>query len=189
MNRLITFLAVMMLGFTAGNAQIVTQGSIEAISNDATATVDFDLTRAMVKGQSLEEYIEILSLTKGPHYDERFEFEMRDILGQFINEFNDVNGQIFMTVSDKPTLHMTIAIKQLSPKGNVADCDYVFWKYGIDDPLCVISMNIKEGRFGSFTNLLGDVFRESGEKLAKYLKKQIKAVRKKQKKNNSYNDI
>lgn len=48
--------------------------------------------------------------------------------------------------------------------------------------LAAIAMSSKDGRIGSFTNLMGDAFERAGKDFGKYSKKMIKAELKKKKK-------
>lgn len=156
-------------------AQEVTQGSIRSLQGCRVATVLFDFTNAQVDGAPLSDVVDTQIYENGASYTSEFEKDKRDIISDFIEEFNDTNCPILLTVASSPQILMNVKVQQISRKGNCVSCDYVFVaKEDPDNPLLIVSMTAKDGRFGSFTNLMGDAFERAGKNLGKYLKKQLK---------------
>lgn len=181
-----TFFLLFLITTLSATAQKITAGDISKIPGGSTACTKFDFSTTTVAGQSFEDFIEIKAISDSYTDIEELKRDINNVLGQFIEEFNDNVDLITLSLNKKADIRLTIVIKEMSRKGNYADCDYIFSRSDSTDPLLVISMTTKEGRLGSFTNLMGDVFREAGEDLAKFMTKS--SVKKKTKKSKDSTD-
>lgn len=162
-------------------AQELVQGTFDSLNNIHVATVQFDFSQARVEEAPFEDFVGLLAFEDGSKFREAFDKDINDILIDFIEEFNDTNCPILLTVSPNPETVLTIKVKEISRKGNAISCDYIISNKPDSNPIAIISMASKNGRVGSFTNLMGDAFERAGKDLGKYLKKQLKDVNKKQK--------
>ncbi len=187
MKKITAFLLLFLISTLSTTAQKIIAGDILKIPGGSTFYTTFDFSTTTVAGQPFEDFIEIKAVSDS-YTDTDIDELKRDIisvLGQFIEEFNDNADLLKLSVRKKNDLQLTIVIKEMSRKGNSADCDYIFSRSNSTDPLLVISMTTKEGRFGSFTNLMGDVFREAGENLANFMTKALKSSSKKKTKDST----
>jgi len=128
----------------------------------------------MVGNESLDDYIQLMTFKNGDNYATQFKNEMDGVIADFIDEYNDTNCTPILTVSDKPEISMLISIENISRNGNTITANYIFTNKESGNVLVVIQMTAKDGRCGSFTNLMGDAFEEAGRKLGKYIKKNLK---------------
>lgn len=163
-------------------AQELIQGSYEPLTDVRVASVELDVTHADIGGQTLQDFIEFKTFEEGEGYSKEFDREIREILGDFIDEFNDTNAPITLTVSSSPKILLTIRVNHISRKGNEISCHYIFSERATGNYLATIDMTCKDGRIGSFTNLMGDAFEKAGKNFGKYSKKMLKAELKKKKK-------
>lgn len=181
MYRFITIYLLLALSSVFVKAQELVQGTLGSINNIYVATVQFDFSQAKVEEVPLEDFVGLLAFEDGSKFREAFDKDINDILIDFIEEFNDTNCQMLLTVSPNSETVLTIKVKKISRKGNSVSCDYIITNKPDSKPIVIISMTSKDGRVGSFTNLMGDAFEKAGKDLGKYLKKQLKDANKKQK--------
>lgn len=163
-------------------AQELIQGSFDPLTNVRVASVELDIAHADIGGQTLQDFIEFKTFEEGEGYSKEFDKDLREILGDFIDEYNETNAPITLTVSSSPTILLTIRVNHISRKGNEISCHYIFSDRASSVVLAAIAMSSKDGRIGSFTNLMGDAFERAGKDFGKYSKKMIKAELKKKKK-------
>ena len=183
MRRIVTICLAFVLSSVLVKAQELIQGSFGSLMNTRVVTVQLDLSQACVEGAPLEDFLGLMSFEDGAQYQAAFQKDLRDILADFIDEFNDTNCPILLTVSPKPDTAMTIRVKEISRKGNCISCDYQIASKADNKPILTITMTSKDGRIGSFTNLMGDAFERAGKDLGKYIKKQLKNENKKKQNN------
>lgn len=181
MHRFVTICLLLALSSFFVRAQELVQGTFGSLNNIYVATVQFDFSQAKVEEVPFEDFVGLLAFEDGSKFREAFDKDINDILIDFIEEFNDTNCLMLLTVSPNPETVLTIKVKEISRKGNSVSCDYIITNKPDSNPIVIISMASKDGRVGSFTNLMGDAFEKAGKDLGKYLKKQLKDANKKQK--------
>lgn len=161
-------------------AQELQQGSFEPLLSCRVASVQFDFSKTTVEGLPLSDFIENQSYIEGEDYRQYFLKAQQEVTGDFIEEFNDTDCPILLTTSKSPSpITMIVKVHEVNRKGNQLNCSYEFYKQDDSIVLCVIGMTSKDGRVGSFTNLMGDAFEKAGKDLGKYMKKQLKQANKK----------
>lgn len=180
--RFITTCIALVLSVISLRAQELVQGSFRSLAEIRVVSVKWDLSKVDIEGQTINDFIEFKSYEEGQDYYDDFEKDIREILGDFIDEFNDTNGPISLTVSSSPKVILTIQVNRISRKGNEVTCRYIFSDKATGEILTMVAMTSKDGRVGSFTNLMGDAFEKAGKDLGKYTKKMLKAELKKRKK-------
>lgn len=180
--RFITTCIALVLSVISLRAQELVQGSFESLTDVHVVSARWDLSNADIGGQTFEDFIELKSYEEGTDYHDEFEKDIREILGDFIEEFNDTNSPIALTVGPSPKVLLTIKINRVSRKGNEVTCRYIFSDKTTGEILTMVAMTSKDGRIGSFINLMGDAFEKAGKDLGKYTKKMLKAELKKRKK-------
>lgn len=180
MSRIIICI-ILALSTLSLKAQELVQGNFISLLDTHIITVQFNFSQADIDGLSIEEFIEFKTFEKGLDYSHEFNEDKRAIIGDFIEEFNDTNSPIILTVSSNTNIVLIVNVNRISRKGNMVNCNYVFYNKANDEIIASVSMTSKEGRIGSFTNLMGDAFEKAGKRLGKYIKKMLRAERKKQK--------
>lgn len=180
--RYIALCVSLVLSILTLKAQELIQGSYESLIDTRVVSVEFDIAHATIGGQTLQDFIEFKTFEEGEGYSKEFDKDLREILGDFIDEYNETNAPITLTVSSSPTILLTIRVNHISRKGNEISCHYIFSDRASGVVLAAIAMSSKDGRIGSFTNLMCDAFERAGKDFGKYSKKMIKAELKKQKK-------
>lgn len=173
-QRITAILMLLLLSWVDAQAQQITQGSFGALSGVHVATVEYDFSKAMVEAEPLIDFVKTANLVAEDEYLVAFERAQKEVIAEFIEEFNESNCPILLSVSDRPSVVLIISVKQISRNGNTVICDYTFKDKSKGAIILNIAMTAKDGRIGSFTNLMGDAFAEAGKKLGKYMKKNLK---------------
>lgn len=170
---LIAGLVTLAVSLTA-NAQELTEGSYRALVGIRTACAQIDFSKATVDGIPFVEYAEYDGYKSRKAFREDYEEDILDLLGDFIEEFNDVESPIRLTVNRRVETRLDINVRKVVTNGSQFWADFVFWDKESGDVLASFDMEAEDGRAGSFMNLLGDAMEEAGEKLARHLKKNIR---------------
>lgn len=173
-QRISAILMLLLLYLVDAQAQQIKQGSFGALSGVRVATVEYDFSKAMVEAEPLIDFVQTTYLVVGDEWLVAFESAQKEVIAEFIEEFNESNCPILLSVSDRPSVVLIISVKQISRNGNTVICDYTFKDKSTGAIILNIAMTAKDGRIGSFTNLMGDAFAEAGKKLGKYMKKNLK---------------
>lgn len=153
--RLIGCLMILIASNGQLNAQRLQQGSFEPLLNVHAVSVQFDFSQTMVEGLPLNDFIQNIAISEGEQYVKDIDKDRNEIIGDFIEEFNDSNGPILLAVAKKvSSINLTVNVKGISRKGNKVDCDYIFSDSVENKNICTIVMVSQDGRVGSFTNLM-----------------------------------
>ena len=155
-------------------AQELTEGSYRALVGIRTACAQIDFSKATVDGIPFAEFAEYDGYNSRKAFREDYEEDILDLLGDFIEEFNDVESPIRLTVNRRVETRLDINVRKVVTNGSQFWADFVFWDKESGDVLASFYMEAEDGRVGSFMNLLGDAMEEAGEKLARHLKKNIR---------------
>lgn len=172
--RNIIIFILLILSCNCGNAQQVTQGAISTLQRLRAATVRYDFSNAMVGNESYKDFVQSMIYKEGDDFTTKFDEDLVEIISDFIEEYNDTNSPLILTTNKDTKATMTIYVKYISSDGNKVEADYVFTDKETEKLLVSIQMTAKDGRCGSFTNLMGDAFEAAGKKLGKYIKKNLK---------------
>jgi len=144
----------------------------DGLDGNSMATLIIDFSQTTVGGLPLDEFLNDTAQT------EDFDYETRKYYADFIKRFNDRCSRIMLTRTEGKPLTLTVKILTVNRKGNEATCDYIFTDTASGKVLLTVNGRTREGRIGSFSNLVGDVVREAGGDfggfLSKYLKKRMK---------------
>lgn len=178
MIRYISIILFLALGIMSAKSQEMIQGSFAPLLDYRVATVNLDLSCTDVAGQTIEDFIKFKTYEEGENYPTEFQKDVKSITGDFIDEFNDTNCPLLLTAGYENPLNLTAKVETISRKGNSISCKYIFWQSTIDSPIVIIQLTSKDGRVGSFTNLMGDAFEKAGKDLGKYVKRQLKQAQK-----------
>lgn len=158
-------------------AQTVTQGSLRPLLGVRAMGVKLDFSDTRVEGLRLNDYLQDLYYAHGGNHRADFDRDKREMLSEFMEEFNDAGAPLILTISRDVPMHMTVVVKEVNRKGNAVRCEYVIRKRN-GEKVAVVEMVSKDGRIGSFTNLMGDAFEKAGEDLGRFVRRAMKKERK-----------
>lgn len=179
MYRLLMTYIILVLSCLFMDAQEIVQGTWSPLLDKRVVSVKCNFAHAIVESLSFDDFVKNEVFMGASDYQRGFENDKRDIIAEFIEEFNDTNSSILLSINPAYETLLTINVKEISRKGNAIACDYVFSCGEGTTPFLTVSMFTKNGRVGSFTNLMGDAFEKAGKNLGKYSKKMLKAENKK----------
>lgn len=155
-------------------------GELMPLLNAGVVNVVYDLSDASVEGIPLQSFLKKKDLKdKKRDYIQYFEDEFKTCVSKFIDNANDEMDIIRLTYANNSIpIRLIIKVRHISDRGNNNICDYVFVDTTSGKEIAGIRMETKEGSLGSFTNLMGDCFKEAGSKFGGALEKELKKVRK-----------
>jgi len=95
------------------------------------------------------------------------ESRLRDFVALACDKMKDIRFIWRQDLAYKVICNM----KAINGKGQHADCDYTFIDNRTGKTLAVVNVECKGGKFGTFTNLLGDSMKDSTKKVVNLMKK------------------
>ncbi len=181
----LSFLIVAILGCVATmSAQKLTEGSLEPIYGQSVINCVFDYSQLEAAGMPLQEFIEWKTADdkNGEDFGPKFDRGVKSAQMNFMEKANDKLKDVRFAKKDNAEYTLTVKMLTIDKPGRENTCEYIFTKTGSTEPIAVITMDGKGGRFGSFTNLMNDAFKDGGEQFGDFLNKQFKQIAKEQKK-------
>lgn len=178
MYRLLLVNIALVISVITTCGQELKQGSLRLLSGVDAVGASIDFSDARVDGMKFEDYLEYTSFYDDDDDSKSFFSEARELLKDFIDEFNDTDCPLLLTASRTPRVSLTIVVKSVSRKGNEVACSYVFADEVTGTTLATVGMTSKDGSVGTFANLMSDAFERAGKDLGKYIKKQLKIAQK-----------
>lgn len=177
--------SMIVIGATA-SAQKLTEGSLEPIFGQAVINCVFDYSQLEAAGMPLQEFIEWKTADdkNGEDFAPKFDRGIKSAHMNFMEKANDKLKDVRFAKKDNAEYTLTVKMLTIDKPGRENTCEYVFTKTGSTEPVAIITMDGKGGRFGSFTNLMNDAFKDGGEQFGEFLNKQFKQIAKEQKKKN-----
>lgn len=140
-------------------------------------TVVCDLSEASVEGMPLNTYIYDKYADKEDP-EAYFEEKFSQILNRFVSNANEKLKMVRLSQNADSKVILVIKIRHISSRGNNCVSDYVLIDSQTKEVISGIRMEVGEGVIGSFTNLLGDVFKEAGNKFGGKLNDGLKKAEK-----------
>ncbi len=147
-------------------------------------SIVFDFSKAYIDGVPGNRYLELNQHAKAKK-DLTFREELDTYLPEVMQRFNDALGDElkdfrFSLVPGSPYT-LLVRMLEVDKAGRENTSEFIFFNQS-GQPLGGISMKSKGGRFGGFTNLMGDAYEEeAAPALAKAVKKQMKEIKKRSK--------
>lgn len=143
------------------------------------AYVVYDLSDATVEGFQFDDYIQNKFIDKEEGAEDFFYGKFQETLQKFVNRVNDrLNSvKLSMTNASAPVT-LVLKVRVVGERGNKWIVDYVFIDTTTKEVLSGIRMETSEGVLGSFTNLMGDVWREAAEDYGRKLNDSLKKASK-----------
>lgn len=159
------------------SAEKLIQGSLAPLKGQTVIDCTTDFDEAEIGGLPLEEFIEYKS---GDALDRGFEKEYhqaeRDCWMKFVAEANDRMKNVrFARKADAP-YQMTIKLITMDKDGRDNVCHYIFTEKSTGEIIAVVEGKNKGGRFGSFTNLMGDAFEFAGSSFGPWFSRQLRKL-------------
>lgn len=168
--RFITTCIAFVLSVISLRAQELAQGAFGSLTEARVVSVKWDLSKIDIEGQTIDDFIEFKSYEEGQDYHDDFEKDIREILGGFIDEFNNTNEPISLTVSSYPRVILTVQTNRISRKGDEVACNYIFSEKATGEIPTMVTMTSKDGHIGFSTNFMSDAF-EMASKDFEYLRR------------------
>lgn len=147
-------------------------------------SIVFDFSKAYIDGVPGNRYLELNQHAKAKK-DLTFREELDTYLPEVMQRFKDALGDELkdFRFSLAPGSPYTLVVRMLEvdKAGRENTSEFIFFNQN-GQSLGGISMKSKGGRFGGFTNLMGDAYEEeAAPELAKAVKKQMKVIKKRSK--------
>lgn len=186
MKKIIMLLVVALGCITNLSAQKLTEGSLEPVYGQTVINCVFDYSQLEAAGMPLQEFIEWKTADdkNGEDFGPKFERGIKSAHMNFMEKANDKLKDVRLAKKEDAAYTLTVKMLTIDKPGRENTCEYVFTQTGSNEPIAIITMNGKGGRFGSFTNLMNDAFKDGGEQFGEFLNKQFKQIAKEQKKKN-----
>lgn len=184
MKKLMLMVVSLFICGASVSAQKLTEGSLGPIYGQEVINCVFDFMQTEAAGMPLDEFFEWKTAEdkKGEEFGPKFEKAQTSCQMNFMEKANEKLKDV--RLAKKPGAEYTLTVKmlQIDKPGRENVCDYIFTNTATGEQIAVIRMEGKGGRFGSFTNLMNDAFKDGGEQFGEFLNKQFKQIAKEQKK-------
>ena len=169
MNKIIvSLLFSLMLSVNAAAATfVITEGALNTIPTGNPVSVTINFSDATVDGLALNDFLVDIN------HENEFAAEINNYYADFITRFNRYCERLMLTRSGDRNIALTVNVKTINRKGNEATIEYVFTDTSTGQRLAVVMGKTKEGRFGSFSNLVGDVIQEAGGNLGQFVSRHL----------------
>ncbi|MCM1066081.1 MAG: CsgG/HfaB family protein [Muribaculaceae bacterium] len=150
-----------------------------------TVSVVFDFSKAMVDGVSAERFLQLNGQTeakKGLTLEQELNVYLPEVKQRFKDELSDNLKDMRFTFAPGSQFTLLVKMIEVDKPGRNNISDYVFFETASGKVIGGLSFKSSGGRFGGFTNLMGDAYEEeAAPKLAKAVKKQLKEIKKRRK--------
>lgn len=186
MKKVILLLTIAISCIVNMSAQKLTEGSLEPIYGQSVINCVFDYSQLEAAGMPLQEFIEWKTADdkKGEDFGPKFERGVKSAQMNFMEKANEKLKDVRLAKKEDAEFTLTVKMLTIDKAGRENTCEYIFTKTGSTEPVAIITMDGKGGRFGSFTNLMNDAFKDGGEAFGEFLNKQFKQIAKDLKKKN-----
>lgn len=120
-----------------------------------------DLSEAIVMGMTLPQFIEMKrrNAKEIKVFGDEFFYRMNSEVERFLKALNKETKVLF-TYNPQSAISLLIKVRTIDEPGRENVSDYVFIDNNTKQVLTGIRLKSKGGKFGSWTNLLGDAFEE-----------------------------
>jgi len=158
--------------------QKLTSGSLDFLKTAKKVQVQFVYNQATInkKDCSIREYAEMID-SRDEESVGTFMRELDDVCSDHQNDFvallNEKIPRILFGPGRECNYKLTCYLVRVDPKGQNALFQFVFTD-NQDKTLAVIETMKKGGRWGTFTNLLGDSYRDARDGVANMIRKAAK---------------
>lgn len=166
------------------SAQKLTEGSFEPLVGQEVINCVFDFMHTEAAGMPLQEFIEWKTADdkNGEDFAPKFQKAQTSCQMSFMEKANDKLKGVRLAKSPEAEYTLTVKMISIDKPGRENVCDYTFTNTKTGETVAVVRMEGKGGHWGSFTNLMGDAFKDGGEKFGSYLNNQLKKAAKEMKK-------
>jgi|GEM_PF-3488371 len=173
-----TVLTIMLMVFAMTMmGQKVTQGSMDFMKDVHEMSVEFIFDQAQITdrgnmpitdwGPARDAECDQTVGTFMRQLNEEKEDMMRLFVANASKKMKDIR---FIWRQDLP-YKMTCVMRTVNSKGQRANCDYIFTDTRTGETLAIVNVECKGGTFGTFTNLLGDSFKDAFGKVISLMSK------------------
>lgn len=146
------------------NAQNVTKGSFESLSNEKSVRITIDYSESTIDKMLFEAFLEV---------EENWEEGYHDIMQKFIKSLNKYGGGLIYSAKKETNYQLIYKATKVKDDGETYGYLLLLDKGG-NIIGAAEKFNANGGRFGSQTNLMSDAAERLGKKIAQFIKKQTK---------------
>lgn len=159
------------------SAQKLVEGSLLPLKGQTVIDCATDFDSAEIGGLPLDEFMEYQaddSMDRG--FEREYHQAERECWMKFVEEANKRMKLVrFAKKKDAPFL-MTIKLITMDKDGRNNVCHYIFSEKQTGNVIAIVEAKNKGGRFGSFTNLMGDAFEYAGCSFGPWFSRQLRQL-------------
>lgn len=147
-------------------------------------SIVFDFSGSYIDGVPCRRYLELNQHAKAKKdltFREELDTYIPEVMQRFKDAMSDELGDFRFSLAPGSPFTLVVKMLEVDKDGRNNTSEFIFFNEN-GESLGGISLKSKGGRFGGFTNLLGDAYEEdAAPSLAKAVKKQMKEIKKRSK--------
>lgn len=147
-------------------------------------SIVFDFSGSYIDGVPCKRYLELNQHAKAKKdltFREELDTYIPEVMQRFKDAMSDELGDFRFSLAPGSPYTLVVKMLEVDKDGRNNTSEFIFFNEN-GQSLGGISLKSKGGRFGGFTNLLGDAYEEdAAPSLAKAVKKQMKEIKKRSK--------
>lgn len=163
MKKIFVAAVSLLIAMSALNAQTVKKGSMDFLKGQSALQVEYDFSNALVSNtMSIESYVR----SKNPdetfisNYMAAVDKERMELLLYFIDRANSKVDQTIFGADIKADYKMVVKLEAIDSEGRFNTTDVSFVNLSTGEEVALVEFKCRGGRFGTFTNLMGDAFKK-----------------------------
>lgn len=160
---------------TATSAQKLIEGSFYPLKGQTVIDCTTDFDNAEIGGLPLDEFMEYKaddSMDRG--FEREYHQAERECWMKFVDEANKRMKNVRLAKKKDAPFLMTIKLITMDKDGRNNVCHYIFTEKLTGNIIAIVEAKNKGGRFGSFTNLMGDAFEYAGSSFGPWFSRQLR---------------
>lgn len=172
---IITLIITMSSLFEPLFAQKLIEGSLAPLKGQTVIDCTTDFDHADIGGLPLDEFIEYKAddaLDRG--FEREYQQAERECWMKFVDEANKRMKLTRLARKQDAPFLMTIKLITMDKDGRNNVCHYIFTDKNTDQVVAIVEAQNKGGRFGTFTNLMGDAFEYAGSSFGPWFSRQLR---------------
>ena len=175
MKRIVVILCLLTLVCSSVYAQKISDGSFKVLSVPQKIDLEIDFDSGLYKGLTFEELVN--AVCPGVNSQKDWEIKAGSLRGKFMHYLIErIAPKGYMVGSYKngeATYRLTMKINYVSPQGDVS-ANYIISEISTGNKVVEFYDTSEGGMFGTFMNLFGDGLTDAGDRIGKFIIKQIR---------------
>jgi hypothetical protein len=163
MKKIFVAAVSLLIAMSALNAQTVKKGSMDFLKGQTAMQVEYDFKDALVSNSmTIESYVR----SKNPNEAEVTKYmaavdqERVELMMYFIDVANRKVDQSIFGTDLKADYKMVVKLVAIDSEGRYNTTDVSFVNLSTGEEVALVEFKCTGGRFGTFTNLMGDAFKK-----------------------------